>query len=92
MPKSITIRDIDDHVRDELAARAALSGKSLQEYLKTQLSELAKRPDPNALLSRIRSRKQRTGSTLPLAMGVRSLLPTGGAKTGWLLVRVVQRE
>ena len=64
MPKSITIRDVADDVRDELAARAALSGRSLQEYLRAQLVELARRPDPDVLLARIRDRKQRTGSTL----------------------------
>jgi plasmid stability protein len=34
---AITIRDIPDDVRDELAARAARSGKSLQEYLRGML-------------------------------------------------------
>lgn len=31
MPKSITIRDIDDDVSDELSARAALTGRSLRK-------------------------------------------------------------
>lgn len=61
---SITIREVPDEARDELAARAASSGRSLQEYLRAQLIELARRPDPDALLDRIRSRKRRTGSTL----------------------------
>lgn len=65
MPRSITIRDVPDDARDELAARAALTGRSLQEYLRSQLIELARRPDPEALLARIRHRKDRTGSTLP---------------------------
>ena len=64
MGKSITIRDIDDDVRDELASRAAITGRSLQEYLHGQLTELARRPDPEVLLGRIRQRKQQTGSTL----------------------------
>lgn len=62
MPKTITIRDVADEVRDELAARAALTGRSLQEYLLAQLIEIADRPDPDVLLARIRERKQRTGS------------------------------
>jgi hypothetical protein len=49
----------------ELASRAAASGRSLQEYLKMQLIELASRPDPEALVARIRERKQHTGSRLP---------------------------
>jgi antitoxin FitA len=64
MATAITIRDVPDETRDELAARAALSGRSLQEYVRAQLIELARRPDPEVLLARIRERKQRTGSRL----------------------------
>ena len=62
MSKSITIRDVPDEARDELAARAALTGRSLQEYLRAQLIELAARPDPQALMARVRARKEDTGS------------------------------
>lgn len=62
---SITIRDVPDEARDELAARAALTGRSLQEYLRGELIDLARRPDPAALMARVRDRKQRTGSRLP---------------------------
>lgn len=61
---SITIRDVPDETRNELAARAARSGRSLQEYLRLQLDELTQRPDVESLMSRIRTRKQRTGSRL----------------------------
>jgi plasmid stability protein len=64
MATAITVRDVPDETRDELAARAALVGRSLQEYVRSQLIELARRPDAEALLSRIRDRKQRTGSRL----------------------------
>jgi plasmid stability protein len=64
MPTAITVRDVPDDTRDELAARAALVGRSLQEYVRSQLIELARRPDAEALLSRVRERKQRTGSRL----------------------------
>jgi len=64
MSKSITIRDVPDEAREELAARAALTGRSLQEYLRAELIELARRPEPEALISRIRERKERTGSRL----------------------------
>ncbi len=64
MPTSITIRDVPDETRDELAARAALTGRSLQEYLRSQLVELARRPDAEALIARVRERKRRTGSRL----------------------------
>jgi len=62
---SITIRDVPDEARDELAARAAITGRSLQEYLRSELIELSRRPDPDVLLARIRERKERTGSELP---------------------------
>lgn len=61
---SITVRDVPAATRDELAARAARSGRSLQEYLRAQLIELARRPDAEMLVSRIRERKARTGTTV----------------------------
>lgn len=61
---SITIRDVPDQVRDELAARARLSGRSLQEYLRSELTELARRPDPTVLMAQVRERTRRTGSHL----------------------------
>lgn len=62
MGKSITIRDVPVKARDELAARAALTGHSLQEYLRAQIIELARRPDAETVMARIRARKQSTGS------------------------------
>jgi antitoxin FitA len=64
---SITVRDVPDSVRDELAARAARSGRSMQEYLRTELIALASRPDPDALARRIVERKRRTSTTLSAA-------------------------
>ena len=65
MPTSITIRDVPDEVRDELAARAALSGRSLQEYLRARLAQLAAGPDAETLVARVRQRKAALGSSLP---------------------------
>jgi len=59
---SITIRDVPDGARDELAARAARSGRSLQEYLRAELIELARRPEAEALVARIRERKRDAAS------------------------------
>jgi plasmid stability protein len=61
---SITIRDVPDGARDELAARAARTGRSLQEYLRKELIDLAARPDPEALAARIVERKRRTATKL----------------------------
>jgi plasmid stability protein len=66
MSVSITIRDVPDEVRDELAARAAHSGRSLQEYLRGVMIRLAGRPDPDTLMQRVKARKDATGSALPL--------------------------
>lgn len=61
---SITVRDVPDETRDELAMRAARSGRSLQEYVRLQLIELTRRPDAEMLLSQVRERKRRIGSRL----------------------------
>jgi hypothetical protein len=54
----ITIRDVPERVRDELAARAALQGKSMQEYLRAELERLASRPSVDAWLEEVRKRKR----------------------------------
>lgn len=64
MPTSITIRDVPDETRDELAARAARSGRSLQEFVRGELIELARKPDIKALLDRVAERKRATYSSL----------------------------
>ncbi|MBU4336095.1 MAG: hypothetical protein KJ548_05945 [Actinobacteria bacterium] len=56
---NVTIRDVPDDVRDELAARAARSGRSLQEYLKGQLVDLAHRPLAADVVVEVRRRAQR---------------------------------
>lgn len=67
MAIQITIRDVPEKVRDELAARAALQGKSMQEYLRAELERLAARPSVDAWLEQVRRRKRasqtRVGST-----------------------------
>jgi antitoxin FitA len=66
MAPSITIRDISSATRDELAARAARSGRSLQEYLLAELAELAQRPDPSDVIARARERVRRTGTRVDI--------------------------
>lgn len=56
MPVTITIRAVPDHVRDELAARAARSGRSLQEYLSAELIALASRPSAVEAIAQARAR------------------------------------
>ena len=64
MSVQITIRDVPDAVRDELAARATLLGKSMQEYLRAELERLAARPPVEKVLERIRERKATAGTKL----------------------------
>jgi plasmid stability protein len=58
MPIQITIRDVPEKVRDALAARAALQGRSMQEYLRAELERLAARPSVDAWLEQVRKRKR----------------------------------
>jgi len=58
----ITIRDVPESVRDELAARAARARLSMQEYLRAELERLASRPSLETWLEQVRERK-RAGAT-----------------------------
>ena len=62
MPVAITVRDVPDKVRDELAARAARAGQSLQEYLRGLLVDSVARPPVADVIARARARVQTTGS------------------------------
>ena len=60
MTIQINIRDVPEKVGDELAARAALQGKSMQEFLRAELERLAGRPSIDAWLQQVRKRKHAT--------------------------------
>jgi plasmid stability protein len=66
MAIQITVRDVPESVRDELAARAALQGKSMQEYLRAELERLATRPSVDAWLQQVRKRKRASQTRLSL--------------------------
>jgi antitoxin FitA len=57
MPIQINIRDVPEKVRDEIAARAALQGKSMQEFMRAELERLVARPSIDAWLQQVRKRK-----------------------------------
>lgn len=61
MAVAITVREVPDAVRDELAARAARAGKSLQEYVRGMLIDAASRPPVADVISRARARVDATG-------------------------------
>ena len=60
----MTVRDVPDGVRDELAARAARAGMSLQEYVRTLLVESASRPAVADVIARARDRVGLTGQVV----------------------------
>lgn len=62
MGVAITVRDVPLEVRDELAARAARSGKSLQEYLRGFLVEAVAKPTVADVIARARARVSATGA------------------------------
>lgn len=55
---SITIRNVPDPARNELAARAQRSGRSLQEYLRALLIDVADQPDVADHLATVRLHKR----------------------------------
>ena len=64
MGVAITVRDVPDQVRDELAARAARAGMSMQEYLRDLLVANATRPTVSDVVARARARVDATGVRL----------------------------
>lgn len=67
MPVAITIRNVPDAVRDELARRAALAGKSLQEYLRGMLVDITDKPPLVEVIARARARVEAAGTRLDAA-------------------------
>lgn len=61
MVVAITVREVPNEVRDELAARAARAGKSLQEYLRGMLVDTAARLPVDDVIARARARVDATG-------------------------------
>lgn len=65
MPVQITIRNVPEEVRDELAARAALKRQSMQEYLLSELERLAGLPTIETVLDEVRRRVEASGTSIP---------------------------
>ena len=64
MGVAITVRDVPREVRDELAARAARAGKSLQEYLRGFLVDAVAKPTAAEVVARARARVSATGARI----------------------------
>lgn len=63
----ITIREVPEQVRDELAARAALQGKSMQEFLRGELEKIASRPSLEVWRQTVKKRKDAAGTRVGTA-------------------------
>ena len=61
MGVAITVRNVPTEVRDELAARAARAGQSLQEYLRSFLVDAVAKPTAADVIARARARVSATG-------------------------------
>lgn len=59
--KALTVRGIPTQTLDEIAGRAARSGRSLQEYVRGHLIEWAMRPEPADWVARVAQRKATLG-------------------------------
>ncbi len=59
---NITIREVSQSTRDQLAARARARGQSMQEYLRSALDDLANRADQAEVWARIRADVAREGT------------------------------
>ena len=72
----VQIRDVPDDVHRMLKSRAAASGVSLSEYLRTVLTRAASRPTPAELSARIAARGGAEPAQ-PSEVSVRSLREHG---------------
>ena len=67
MGVQITIRNVPEEVRDELASRAALRHQSMQEFLREELEHMASVPSRETVLENIRRRKAASESKVTTA-------------------------
>ncbi len=59
---TIQIRDVPEEVHGTYRRRAAIAGKSLQEYLRAELIEGASRRTPAEVVAEVEGRMEREGS------------------------------
>ena len=64
MTTNITIRNVPEDVRDELANRASQQRQSMQEYLLGELERLTSRPSRGAWVASVRERKKASKSRI----------------------------
>ena len=64
MSVQITIRNVPEDIRDELAARAALKHQSMQEFLRGELNRIASRAPLERWLLQVQERKSAAGTRI----------------------------
>ena len=67
MTVKITIRNVPEEVRDKLALRAARNRQSMQEFILSELEQVASRPSNEELVERIRRRVEASGTRVSAA-------------------------
>ncbi len=72
MVVQITVRNVPEEVRDELATRAAYKGQSMQEFLRCELERIASRPSVEEWLREVRARVEATGTRIPASDIIRA--------------------
>jgi plasmid stability protein len=70
MPVMVQIRNVPDELHRKMKARAALEGKSLSEYLLTELRRLAELPTAEEWRARLATREP-AATTLDIAEIIR---------------------
>ena len=66
MSVTLTIRNVPEYVRDELAERAAREGRSLQSYLAGELVRLAEELPVAQWVARVTESVERNGAELDM--------------------------
>jgi antitoxin FitA len=67
----IQIRNVPDDLHRKLKSRAALSSKSLSQYLLDEIEQIASRPDQTEIQARLRTRSSVDLGAAPVAAAVR---------------------
>ena len=61
MAVQITIRNVSEETRNQLASRAALKHQSMQQFILAELERIASKPSHDMLVDRIRQRVNASG-------------------------------
>ena len=67
MTVKITIRDVPEEMRDELASRASEQGQSLQKYLMGELERILSRPSVAEWVREVREWKKTQELDIPVS-------------------------